>query len=124
MKAILLIIQHYNKRSKLVNSQAIFSPANKKVITILADFSTDTQNNPRAHLTARKYQKQIEWSGNKVRELLIRGYSQYELSNTLHLSQPTISRDIDFIRKQNTSAEKRKTLLTVTILNNRTLWMV
>jgi hypothetical protein len=32
------------------------------------------------------------------------------MSNTLHLSQPTISRDIDFIRKQNTSAEKRKNL--------------
>ena len=28
----------------------------------------------------------------------------------MHLSQPTISRDIDFIRKQNTSAEKRKNL--------------
>ena len=45
-----------------------------------------------------------------MRELLIRGYSQYEISNTLHLSQPTISRDIGFIRKQNTSAEKRKNL--------------
>ncbi len=45
-----------------------------------------------------------------MRELLIRGYSQYEISSTLHLSQPTISRDIDFIRKQNTSAEKRKNL--------------
>jgi hypothetical protein len=32
------------------------------------------------------------------------------MSNTLHLSQPTISRDIGFIRKQNTSAEKRKNL--------------
>ena len=28
----------------------------------------------------------------------------------MHISQPTISRDIDFIRKQNTSAEKRKNL--------------
>ena len=45
-----------------------------------------------------------------MRELLIRGYSQYEISNTLHISQPTISRDIGFIRKQNTSAEKRKNL--------------
>jgi hypothetical protein len=28
----------------------------------------------------------------------------------LHLSQPTISRDIDFIRKQTTSDAKRKNL--------------
>ena len=66
--------------------------------------------NPRAEITHKKYRKQIDWRRNKVRELLIRGYSQYEMSNTLHLSQPTISRDIDFIRKQNTSAEKRKNL--------------
>jgi predicted transcriptional regulator len=39
-----------------------------------------------------------------VRELLIRGYSQYEISSTLHISQPTISRDIDFIRNQTSSA--------------------
>jgi predicted transcriptional regulator len=42
----------------------------------------------------------MNWRRNKVRELLIRGYSQYEISNTLHISQPTISRDIDFIRSQ------------------------
>jgi predicted transcriptional regulator len=44
---------------------------------------------------------------NKVRELLIRGYSQYEISNTLHISQPTISRDIDFIRNQTSSASNQ-----------------
>ena len=31
----------------------------------------------------------------------------------LCICQPTISRDIDFIRKQNSSAAKEKTLLTV-----------
>jgi predicted transcriptional regulator len=76
----------------------------------LEDFSSTTQKNPRAEITYKKYRKQIDWRRNKVRELLIRRYSQYEMSNTLHLSQPTISRDIDFIRKQNTSAEKRKNL--------------
>ena len=69
-----------------------------------------SNNSPRASVTAKKYRKQIDWRRNKVHELLIRGYSQYEISNTLHISQPTISRDIDFIRKQNTSAEKRKNL--------------
>lgn len=45
-----------------------------------------------------------------MRELLIRGYSQYEISTSLHISQPTISRDIGFIRNQNNSAVKRKNL--------------
>ena len=45
---------------------------------------------------------------NKARELLIKGYSQYEISNILHISQPTISRDIDFIRSQSSSAAKAK----------------
>jgi predicted transcriptional regulator len=64
----------------------------------------------KTNVTVKKYQKEIDWRRNKVRELLIRGYSQYEISNTLHLSQPTISRDIDFIRIQYTSAAKRKSL--------------
>jgi DNA-binding NarL/FixJ family response regulator len=76
----------------------------------LEDFSSTTQKNPRVEITYTKYRKQIDWRRNKVRELLIRGYSQYEISNTLHISQPTISRDIDFIRNQTTSAAKRKDL--------------
>ncbi len=76
----------------------------------MEDFSTTTQKNPRAEITYKKYQKQIDWRRNKVRELLIRGYSQYEISNTLHISQPTISRDIDFIRSYAISDEKRKNL--------------
>ena len=75
----------------------------------LEDFSTITQKNPRAEITHKKYQKQIDLRRNKVRELLIRGYSQYEISSTLHLSQPTISRDIDFIRNPINSAVKTKT---------------
>jgi predicted transcriptional regulator len=76
----------------------------------LEDYSTITKKNPRAEITHKKYQKQIDWRRNKVRELLIRGYSQYEISNTLHISQPTISRDIDFIRSYTINDEKRKNL--------------
>jgi predicted transcriptional regulator len=76
----------------------------------LEESSTNTQKNPRTEITYKKYQKQIDWRRNKVHELLIRGYFQYEISNTLHISQPTISRDIYFIRKQNSSAAKRKNL--------------
>jgi predicted transcriptional regulator len=73
----------------------------------LEDYLTITKKNPRAEITHKKYRKQIDWRRNKVRELLIRGYSQYEISNTLHISQPTISRDINFIRNQTNSASKQ-----------------
>ena len=39
----------------------------------------------------------MEWRTNKVRQLLLRGNTQSEISRTLHISQPTISRDIDYI---------------------------
>ena len=44
--------------------------------------------------------KQIEWRRNKVRQLLLRGNTQSEISGILHISQPTISRDIDYIRSK------------------------
>jgi predicted transcriptional regulator len=37
---------------------------------------------------------------NKVKELLARGYHQHDIPNTLHISQPTISRDIHYIQKE------------------------
>jgi predicted transcriptional regulator len=60
----------------------------------------DVTKNPRAEITHKKYRKQIDWRRNKVRELLIRGYNQYEISNTLRISQPTVSRDIHYIQAQ------------------------
>ena len=36
--------------------------------------------------------KQIEWRRNKVRQLLLRGNTQSEISRTFDISQPTISR--------------------------------
>jgi predicted transcriptional regulator len=69
-----------------------------------------SNNSPRVNVTAKKYRKQIDWRRNKVRELIIRGYSQYEISNNLHISQPTISRDNNIIRNHNSSAAKRKNL--------------
>jgi DNA-binding transcriptional regulator LsrR (DeoR family) len=44
--------------------------------------------------------KQIEWRRNKVRQLLLRGNTQSEISRTLDISQPTISRDIAFIQSR------------------------
>jgi predicted transcriptional regulator len=59
-----------------------------------------------------------------VRELLIRGYSQYEISNNLHSSQPTISRDIDFIRNPANSDVKTKDLSHLYYFELQMVWMV
>ena len=42
----------------------------------------------------------MDWRRNKVRELFSRGYSQFEISNMLHISQSTISRDINYIQNK------------------------
>ena len=52
----------------------------------------------RAGVTLSKYRNQMAWRRNKVKELLARGYQQYDIANTLHISQPTISRDIHYIQ--------------------------
>src|ERR687886_1478035 len=42
----------------------------------------------------------LEWRRNKVQELSSQGYSQSEISRILQISQPTINRDITFLRQQ------------------------
>jgi predicted transcriptional regulator len=62
-----------------------------------------TQNdttNARSGITLNKYRNQIAWRRSKVKELLTRNYAQYEIANLLHISQPTISRDIKYIQKE------------------------
>src|SRR3954447_18184938 len=56
------------------------------------------KRNARVNVTVNKYKKQVQWRQNKVRELLARGYSQKEICSTLQISQPTVSRDISFIK--------------------------
>lgn len=56
-------------------------------------------NNKRAGVSSTKYQNQIAWRRNKVKELITRGYSQFEISRELHISQPTISRDVQYLEK-------------------------
>jgi predicted transcriptional regulator len=55
---------------------------------------------PRAGVTLSKYRNQMAWRRNKVKELLARGYQQHDIANTLHISQPTISRDIHYIQSE------------------------
>jgi hypothetical protein len=42
----------------------------------------------------------LEWRRSKVQELASQGYNQSEISRTLQISQPTINRDITYLRKQ------------------------
>ncbi|MGB0027274.1 MAG: HTH domain-containing protein, partial [Nitrososphaeraceae archaeon] len=42
----------------------------------------------------------LEWRRNKVQELLVKGNNHYEIANILHVSRPTITRDIEYLRQQ------------------------
>ena len=42
----------------------------------------------------------IEWRRSKVQELSSQGYNQSQISKILQLSQPTINRDITYLRHQ------------------------
>jgi predicted transcriptional regulator len=70
------------------------------------NFESDLLIEKRAGMTMTKYRNQMAWRRNKVRELLARGYAQYEISNTLHISQPTISRDIHYLEKERYKTER------------------
>ena len=56
------------------------------------------RNNPRSGFKRDKYRSLIVDSRrDKVKELLVKGYSQAEISEALKISQPTISRDLQYI---------------------------
>ena len=42
----------------------------------------------------------LEWRRSKVQELTSQGYNQSEISRILQISQPTINRDITYLRQQ------------------------
>ena len=41
-----------------------------------------------------------EWRRNKVQQLLVRGYSQWDVAEELQIDQSTVSRDIQYLRQQ------------------------
>ena len=47
----------------------------------------------------------MEWRRNKVKELITRGYTQFEISRK-HMNQPTISRDIHFLETELSKSRK------------------
>ena len=42
----------------------------------------------------------INWRRNKVNELSIKGFSQAEIARMLQISEPTISRDIEYLKQE------------------------
>jgi predicted transcriptional regulator len=60
----------------------------------------NNEQNARYGISLNKYRNQISWRRNKVKDLLTRGYAQYEIADVLHISQPTISRDIHYIQRE------------------------
>jgi hypothetical protein len=42
----------------------------------------------------------VEWRRNKVQELASQGYNQSEISRILQISQPTINRDMTYLRQE------------------------
>ena len=46
-----------------------------------------------------KMKDKLKWRRNKVNELSVKGYSQAEISRMLQISEPTISRDIEYLKQ-------------------------
>jgi predicted transcriptional regulator len=57
------------------------------------NLSTSVNNN-------KNNNSSLEWRRNKVVELASQGYNQSEISRILQISQPTINRDIVYLRQQ------------------------
>lgn len=57
-------------------------------------------DNQRANITVKKYQKMVVDRRRKVNNLLMKGYTQQEIMSRLHLKQSTASRDISFLYHQ------------------------
>jgi predicted transcriptional regulator len=95
------MIKNGYRYSKKVLFYYLFFNIKRSIMNDVSDISKEEPNFiSRAGKTLNKYRNQMAWRRNKVREMLTRGYSQYEIANTLRISQPTISRDIHYLQKE------------------------
>jgi predicted transcriptional regulator len=44
--------------------------------------------------------KMVDWRRNKVQQLLVRGYSQWDVAEELQIDQSTVSRDIQYLKQK------------------------
>jgi predicted transcriptional regulator len=56
---------------------------------------------------SNKKGKMVDWRRNIVQQLLVRGYSQWDVAEELQIDQSTVSRDIQYLR-QNAQANLQK----------------
>ena len=49
----------------------------------------------------------VDWRRDKVQQLLVRGYSQWDVAEELQIDQSTVSRDVQYLR-QNAQANLQK----------------
>jgi predicted transcriptional regulator len=49
---------------------------------------------------SNKKGKMVDRRRNKVQQLLVRGYSQWNVAEELQIDQSTVSRDIQYLRQQ------------------------
>lgn len=42
----------------------------------------------------------VEWRRNKVQQLLVQGYGQWDIADELKIDQSTVSRDSQYLRQQ------------------------
>jgi predicted transcriptional regulator len=66
----------------------------------MKEMSSKMKENEKEKQDQQLKQQQILWRRAKVMELSSQGYSQVEISKTLQISEPTISRDMDYLRSQ------------------------
>jgi predicted transcriptional regulator len=59
-----------------------------------------SKGNPRSGNSEVQYNKQIQWRRNKVQELLVKGFNEYNIATELKVSQSTVSRDISYVQLQ------------------------
>src|SRR5436190_12383177 len=57
-------------------------------------------NNLNSSVNNNDSNSSLEWRRSKVQELSSQGYNQSEISKILQISQPTINRDLSYLRQQ------------------------
>jgi predicted transcriptional regulator len=63
---------------------------------------------------SNKKGKMVDWRRNKVQQLLVRGYSQWDVAEELQIDQFTVSRDAQYLSKTTSPRESSKTYPTKT----------
>jgi predicted transcriptional regulator len=61
---------------------------------------------------SNKKGKMVDWRRNKVQQLLVRGYSQWDVAKELQIDQSTVSRDVQYLTSS--PSESSKTIPTKT----------